>query len=127
MTCSGTQAALKAGEENPRCLRCDKMLPEWSKGDALDCGCKYAVKASPLTGKELAVLTDDPEATRLLRSLGARFAARHGWLLAPRRVRFFEALVDAEAVAERERHYRFPDGVTRSIYEAARWFRANGK
>lgn len=40
MNCSGTIAALQAAQENPRCLRCDKMLPEYHKGDPLDCGCE---------------------------------------------------------------------------------------
>lgn len=36
-TCSGDYAALKAGEENPRCQYCDTMLEQWSNGEPIIC------------------------------------------------------------------------------------------
>ena len=42
--CSGVRAALEAAKEAPRCIFCDRFLPDWIKGDALACkegeGCK---------------------------------------------------------------------------------------
>jgi len=109
----------RAGEEDSRCPRCDAFLTE---GHA----CTYGIKASPLTGKELVVETDCPEAVRLLRSLGARHSLRYGYFLNPARIRFFEALIKDEAVHIRDRHYRMSDGRIRNIYDAARYMREKG-
>lgn len=91
MTCPGTALALKAGEEAPRCPRCDRLMPEG------ECGCVYGVKASPYGGNELLIVTDNPAAIALLKSLDARFAPAHGWFLPSRRARMFTALADAQA------------------------------
>jgi hypothetical protein len=107
----------RAAEEAPRCPRCDRLMPENT------CNCEYGIKPSPLRGKELVVETDDPEAARILRSLGARYAAAHGFFLRPSRVRVFEALWELEAVAIGNRRFRFPDGKTRDFYQSTHHIR----
>lgn len=93
----------------------------------MTCDCDYGIKPSTLSAREQIVGTDDPEAERMLRSLGARFAPSHGWYLKPSRVRMFEALWKAEALTMGNRRYRFPDGETRDIYESAKYLRTSLK
>ena len=81
------------------------------------------IKPSPNGGKELLVVTDDPDAIKHLRSLNARFAPRHGFFINPARARIFEALMEASAVSIGDRSYRFPDGTVRDIYQSTRYIR----
>lgn len=117
MTCPGESQALKAGEEAPRCPRCDRFMPEGT------CNCAYGIKPSPLRGKEQVVETDDIEAARILRALGARYARAHGFFLRTSRVRVFEALWKLHAVAISNRRFRFPDGTTRDFYQCTSYIR----
>lgn len=124
MTCPGTAQALQAAQENPRCLRCDRIIPEYHKGDPLDCGCEYAIKPSPLSSVEVVVVTEDEDAMGILRSLGARYARAHGWFITPHRSQLFEMLWKAEAVFAGRGKYRFPDGTLKDIYSSMRHLRA---
>lgn len=121
MNCPGTQLAYEAAQEAPRCPRCDRLMPEGT------CDCAYGIKPSPLSSKEQVVVTDDADAAKLLRSLGARHAPAIGWFLKPSRVRLFEALWKAEAVHVKLLSYRFPDGEVRDAYSASKYMRAARK
>jgi hypothetical protein len=83
----------------------------------------YEIKPWPYGGRQVLVTTQDPAVEDLLRSLEARYSRLHGWFLSPSRARVFEALLDAEVVPLGDRNYRFPDGVTRHIYDATRYLR----
>lgn len=83
----------------------------------------WEIKPSPLTGRELLVVTDNEHAISLLRSLKARHAPAHGWFIQPGKARMFEALWEAEVVALSCRRYRFPDGSVRDIYASTRHIR----
>ncbi len=86
----------------------------------------YAIKPSPLTGKELLVVTACPAAIKLLRALGGRESAV-GFYLKPYRVRYFEALYEAGAVSVQRGFYRFPDGARRDVYQSAKFLRSTGR
>ena len=124
MTCSGEQQALQAAQENPRCLRCDRILPEYHKGDPLDCGCEYAIKPSPLSSVEVVVVTEDEDAMGILRSLGARYARAHGWFITPHRSQLCELLWNAEVLSIGCGKYRFPNGAIRDIYSSVKYLRS---
>ncbi len=87
----------------------------------------YTIKPSPLTGQEQLVSTTDARAIKLLRSLRARHAPAHGYFLRPARVRYFEALLQANATPAARYKWRFPDGRLCDIYQAARYMRCELK
>lgn len=120
MTCSGTYAALKAGQEAPRCSKCDAPLLEWSKGDPLDCGCEAPYGVIPMPTERIVVPTQDHaeyvQVRDLLLSLRARWVPVYkGYALTPGKCAMFERLfgAGAEPVKPSARSgpvwlYRFP-------------------
>ena len=83
----------------------------------------YTINPSPLSSPERVVVTSDPEAEKLLLSLGARHAPAVGWYLKPSRVKLFEALWNEKAVYARTGFYRFPDGAVRHLWGAREYLK----
>jgi hypothetical protein len=128
---------LRAGEEAPRCQRCDAMLTEHAKGDPLDCGCvpAYEIVRAPTSANERIICVNDtPEAGRatvLAISFGGRYVrAYKGFALMAAKVAQFERFFSCGAIATRSYRngpnwrYRFPNSrESCNIYSAQQYVR----